>query len=82
MDVRISRISPIGTDFFEPQCRVSSKKNKKSVPIGEIREIRTSIRIVIFQSEIADVIRVSIWVKQDIQFIYSLGFIFYDKSIF
>jgi hypothetical protein len=26
MDVRILQISQIGTDFFEPQCFVSSKK--------------------------------------------------------
>jgi hypothetical protein len=37
MDVRILRISPIGTDFL----------SQKSVPIGEIRKIRTSIRITI-----------------------------------
>jgi hypothetical protein len=35
MDVRILRISPIRTDFCQ----------KKSVRIGEIRKIRTSIRI-------------------------------------
>jgi hypothetical protein len=35
MDVRISRISQICTDFLSP----------KSVQICEIREIRTSIRI-------------------------------------
>jgi hypothetical protein len=45
MDVRILRISPIGTDFLEPQCWVLGKKRKKSVPIGEIRKIRTSICI-------------------------------------
>ncbi|MEN9609298.1 MAG: hypothetical protein RLZZ628_112 [Bacteroidota bacterium] len=51
MDVRILRISPIRTDFFLNECLVLGKKRKKSVRIGEIRKIRTSIRIVIFQSE-------------------------------
>ncbi|MEN9613124.1 MAG: hypothetical protein RLZZ628_3938 [Bacteroidota bacterium] len=41
-DVRISRIR---TDFFGIPARNPSKKQKKSVPIGEIREIRTSVRI-------------------------------------
>ncbi|MEN9610910.1 MAG: hypothetical protein RLZZ628_1724 [Bacteroidota bacterium] len=50
MDVRISRISPMGTDFFLSFRRNLSflrKDKKKSVSIGEIREIRTSIRIAI-----------------------------------
>jgi hypothetical protein len=50
MDVRILRI---GTDFFLSFRRNLSflrKDKKKSVPIREIRTIRTSIRIVIFQS--------------------------------
>jgi hypothetical protein len=38
IEVRISQISPIGTDFWD----------KKSVPIGEICEIRTSIRITMY----------------------------------
>jgi hypothetical protein len=33
--------------FFEHHSRVSVKKIKKSVPIREIRKIRTSIRITI-----------------------------------
>jgi hypothetical protein len=44
MDVRISRIAPMGTDFFEIHAW-NPKKIKKSVPIGAIREIRTSICI-------------------------------------
>jgi hypothetical protein len=51
MDVRILRISPIGTDFFVFFAWISSRNKKKSVPIGEIRKIRTSIRILIFQSK-------------------------------
>jgi hypothetical protein len=50
MDVRIARIARIGTDFFLSFRRNLSflrKDKKKSVPIGEIRAIRTSIRIVI-----------------------------------
>jgi hypothetical protein len=43
MDVRILRISPIGTDFFGMDAPNPSKTEKKSVPIGEIRKIRTSI---------------------------------------
>jgi hypothetical protein len=48
MDVRILRISPICTDFFLSfRRKLSFLRNdkKKSVQIGEIREIRTSIRI-------------------------------------
>jgi hypothetical protein len=45
MDVRILRISPIGTDFFIFCLDFEQEFQKKSVPIGEIRKIRTSIRI-------------------------------------
>ncbi|MEN9610400.1 MAG: hypothetical protein RLZZ628_1214 [Bacteroidota bacterium] len=45
MDVRISRISPIRTDFFIFLLGFRAGIPKKSVPIGEIRKIRISIRI-------------------------------------
>jgi hypothetical protein len=36
--------------FFLNKCLILGKKIKKSVGIGEIRKIRTSVRIVIFQN--------------------------------
>jgi hypothetical protein len=54
MDVRISRISPIRTDFFCFLLGFRAGIPKKSVPIGEIREIRTSICIVSFVSKAFD----------------------------
>jgi hypothetical protein len=45
MDVRISPISPIRTDFFYFLLETKHWDLKKSVRIGEIGEIRTSIRI-------------------------------------
>jgi hypothetical protein len=46
MDVRIS---PIGTDFFCFFCLgFEHEFQKKPVPIGEIGEIRTSIRITMY----------------------------------
>ncbi|MEN9611634.1 MAG: hypothetical protein RLZZ628_2448 [Bacteroidota bacterium] len=51
-DVRISRISPIRTDFFRIPARNPSKKQKKSVRIGEIREIRTPIRIPMYSQSV------------------------------
>ncbi|MEN9613003.1 MAG: hypothetical protein RLZZ628_3817 [Bacteroidota bacterium] len=48
-DVRISRISLIRTDFFWNECLMLGKKRKKSVRIGEIREICTSVRTILFQ---------------------------------
>jgi hypothetical protein len=51
IDVRIERISSIRTDFFlsfRRKLRFLRNDKKKSVQIGEIRSIRTSIRVTIF----------------------------------
>ena len=49
MDVQISRIALIRADFFWNECLVlDEKKIKKSLRISAIREICTSIRIIIF----------------------------------
>jgi hypothetical protein len=45
MDVRIPPISPIRTDFFYFLLETKHWSLKKSVRIGEIGGIRTSIRI-------------------------------------
>jgi hypothetical protein len=48
MDVRILRISPMDTDFFYFLLEIKHWGLKKSVSIGEIRKIRTSIRITMY----------------------------------
>jgi hypothetical protein len=58
IDVRIPQISRIRTDFFWKKCKVLSKIEKKSVPIGEIREIRTSIRITMFRRNLLKLINI------------------------
>jgi hypothetical protein len=50
IDVRILRISWIGTDFFYFFAGNKAFGSNKSVPIREIRKIRTSICITMYHN--------------------------------